>query len=366
MIEIDTLTKTYGDTQAVDGVTMTAETGTITVIVGTSGSGKTTLLRMINRLEEPTSGEVRINGKPTHAEKPHLLRRRIGYAIQGHGLFPHHTVARNIAAVPLLLGWKKDKIRARVDELLTLFSMEPAAFRDRYPAELSGGQQQRVGVARALASRPELLLMDEPFGALDPIIRARAQDDLRRIQRRLGSTIMLVTHDMEEAIHLGDKVAVMDGGRLVQYAAPAEIIATRCLGCHARTASRGGDIGQAMPLEFFDDVKAVAFSREINPTPIEILTISTHTHALSMATMSIVVAMLLVGTRLPRGIVAGGVLLLGAALLADIGAWWITRQVESFAWVIVGAGGIYNALMVLTSLVIIGDLWLPRATIEVD
>ncbi|SEQ85857.1 osmoprotectant transport system ATP-binding protein [Loktanella sp. DSM 29012] len=225
MIEIDNLTKIYGDTHAVDAVTMRAETGSITVIVGTSGSGKTTLLRMINRLEEPTSGEVRINGEPTHVEKPHLLRRRIGYAIQGHGLFPHHTVARNIAAVPLLLGWKKQKIRDRVDELLSLFSMEPAAFRDRYPAELSGGQQQRVGVARALASRPELLLMDEPFGALDPIIRAQAQDDLRRIQQRLGSTIMLVTHDMEEAIRLGDKVAVMDGGRLVQHAAPAEIIA---------------------------------------------------------------------------------------------------------------------------------------------
>ena len=225
MIEIDNLTKTYGDTNAVDGVTMTADTGTITVIVGTSGSGKTTLLRMINRLEEPTSGEVRINGEPTHASKPHLLRRRIGYAIQGHGLFPHHTVARNIAAVPQLLGWDKAKTRERVDQLLTLFSMEPEAFRDRYPAELSGGQQQRVGVARALASRPDLLLMDEPFGALDPIIRARAQDDLRRIQQRLGSTIMLVTHDMEEAIRLGDKVAVMDGGRLVQHAAPAEIIA---------------------------------------------------------------------------------------------------------------------------------------------
>lgn len=225
MIEIDNLTKTYGDVDAVDRVTMTAETGTITVIVGTSGSGKTTLLRMINRLEEPTSGEVRINGKPTHATKPHLLRRRIGYAIQGHGLFPHHTVGRNIAAVPQLLGWDKQKIRDRVDELLSLFSMEPEAFRDRYPAELSGGQQQRVGVARALASRPDLLLMDEPFGALDPIIRARAQDDLRRIQRRLGSTIMLVTHDMEEAIRLGDMVAVMDGGRLVQHATPAEIIA---------------------------------------------------------------------------------------------------------------------------------------------
>ncbi|MGZ9810828.1 ABC transporter ATP-binding protein [Pseudoroseicyclus sp. H15] len=225
MIEIDDLTKTYGEATAVDHVTMTVETGTITVIVGTSGSGKTTLLRMINRLEEPTSGEVRINGDSTLATKPHLLRRRIGYAIQGHGLFPHHSVARNIGAVPQLLGWEKDKIRARVDELLSLFSMDPAAFRSRYPAELSGGQQQRVGVARALASRPDLLLMDEPFGALDPIIRARAQDDLRRIQRQLGSTIMLVTHDMEEAIRLGDMVAVMDGGRLVQYATPAEIIA---------------------------------------------------------------------------------------------------------------------------------------------
>ncbi|GGL59718.1 ABC transporter ATP-binding protein [Wenxinia marina] len=225
MIEIDRITKMYGDTAAVDAVSLTAESGTITCIVGTSGSGKTTLLRMINRLEEPTSGEVRINGDSTLATKPHLLRRRIGYAIQGHGLFPHHTVGRNIGAVPELLGWPKDRIRARVDELLELFSMEPDQFRDRYPGELSGGQQQRVGVARALASRPDLLLMDEPFGALDPIIRARAQDDLRRIQKALGSTIMLVTHDMDEAIRLGDMVAVMDGGKLVQYAPPAEIIA---------------------------------------------------------------------------------------------------------------------------------------------
>lgn len=225
MIEIDRLTKTYGDTVAVDAVSMTVETATITVIVGTSGSGKTTLLRMINRLEEPTSGEVRINGASTMLEKPHLLRRRIGYAIQGHGLFPHHTVGRNIGAVPELLHWPRDKIRARVDELLDLFSMEPEQFRDRYPAELSGGQQQRVGVARALASRPDLLLMDEPFGALDPIIRSRAQDDLRRIQQKLGSTIMLVTHDMEEAIRLGDRVAVMDAGRLVQHDTPAQIIA---------------------------------------------------------------------------------------------------------------------------------------------
>ena len=224
MIDIDSLTKTYGDVKAVDAVTMTVDTGTITVIVGTSGSGKTTLMRMVNRLEEPTSGEVRIDGTSTLTVPPNILRRRIGYAIQGHGLFPHHTVARNIAAVPMLLNWPRKKIAARVDELLELFSMDPVQFRDRYPADLSGGQQQRVGVARALASRPDLMLMDEPFGALDPIIRARAQDDLRRIQRKLGSTIMLVTHDMEEAIRLADKIAVMDAGRLVQYATPAEII----------------------------------------------------------------------------------------------------------------------------------------------
>ncbi len=224
MIEIDRLTKTYGEVKAVDAVTLTVETGTITVIVGTSGSGKTTLLRMVNRLEEPTSGDVRINGRSTLSEPPYVLRRRIGFAIQGHGLFPHHTVARNIAAVPNLMHWPQDKIAARVDELLALFSMDPALYRDRYPADLSGGQQQRVGVARALASRPDLMLMDEPFGALDPIIRARAQDDLHRIQRELGATILLVTHDMEEAIRLADRIAVMDAGRLVQYGTPAEII----------------------------------------------------------------------------------------------------------------------------------------------
>ncbi|WP_417742019.1 ABC transporter ATP-binding protein [Salipiger sp.] len=226
MIEIDAITKVYDGTPAVDAVSLTVETGTITAIVGTSGSGKTTLLRMINRLVEPSSGEVRINGEPTTGLPKVTLRRRIGYAIQGHGLFPHHSVARNIGAVPRLLGWPRDEIRARVDELLELFSMPPDAFRDRYPGELSGGQQQRVGVARALASRPDMILMDEPFGALDPIIRTRAQEDLKRIQQALGSTILIVTHDMEEAIQLGDKVAVMDAGKLVQYAAPAEIIAT--------------------------------------------------------------------------------------------------------------------------------------------
>lgn len=224
MIEIDALTKVYGETAVVDGVSLTVEDGTIATIVGTSGSGKTTLLRMVNRLVEPTSGAVRIDGEDTRSLPAHELRRRIGYAIQGHGLFPHRTVAENIGTVPKLLGWDRRRIAARVDELLTLFQLDPGQFRDRLPRALSGGQQQRVGVARALAAAPRLLLMDEPFGALDPIIRAKAQDDLVAIQRQLGTTIVLVTHDMEEAIRLGTRIAVMSEGKLLQYATPAEII----------------------------------------------------------------------------------------------------------------------------------------------
>ncbi|QBX33455.1 ABC transporter ATP-binding protein [Paracoccus liaowanqingii] len=224
MIEIRALTKIYDGTPAVEDVTLTVEPGQIAALVGTSGSGKTTLLRMINRLVEPSSGQVLIDGRDTREGPAHLLRRRIGYAIQGHGLFPHRTVAQNIGTVPRLLGWPADKIRDRVDELLSLFQMEPDAFRDRMPFDLSGGQQQRVGVARALAAKPDLLLMDEPFGALDPVIRAKAQADLRDIQRRLGTTLILVTHDMEEAVSLGDRIAVMDKGRLVQYAPPSEIL----------------------------------------------------------------------------------------------------------------------------------------------
>jgi len=205
-------------------VSFAVESGEIAVIVGTSGSGKTTLLRMINRLIEPDAGRIVIEGQDTRTLVPHLLRRQIGYAIQGHGLFPHRTVGQNIATVPRLLGWDKDEVRRRVDELLELFQLEPEAFRDRYPRELSGGQQQRVGVARSLAAAPKVLLMDEPFGALDPIIRAKAQADLRAIQRRLGTTIVLVTHDMNEAIHLGDRIAVMHGGKLLQYARPRDIV----------------------------------------------------------------------------------------------------------------------------------------------
>jgi len=224
MISVENLTKQYGATTVVDGVSMVIERNSITVIVGTSGSGKSTLLRMINRLIEPTRGRVLIDGHDTTGEPAHLLRRRIGYAIQGHGLFPHRTVAENIATVPRLLGWDEARIRARVEELLLVFQLDPGAYAGAFPHQLSGGQQQRVGVARALAAEPAVLLMDEPFGALDPIIRAKAQDDLLDIQRRFGTTIVLVTHDMDEAFRLGDRVAVMSHGRLLQYDRPAVLL----------------------------------------------------------------------------------------------------------------------------------------------
>lgn len=225
MIELSHLTKVYGDIAVVDDVNMHVDTGTITVIVGTSGSGKSTLIRMINRLVEPTKGHILVQGRDVSKMPAYELRRSIGYAIQSHGLFPHWSVARNIATVPMLLGWDRKKVAARVEELMELFQLDHAQFANRYPHELSGGQQQRVGVARAMAAKPALLLMDEPFGALDPIIRGKAQADLKAIQRRTGTTILLVTHDMDEAIHLGDRIAVMDGGQLKQYAPAADILA---------------------------------------------------------------------------------------------------------------------------------------------
>src|SRR5438876_318371 len=224
MISVENLTKQYGAATVVDDVSMTIERNSITVIVGTSGSGKSTLLRMINRLVEPTRGRVLIDGRDTSAEAPYLLRRRVGYAIQGHGLFPHRTVRENIATVPRLLGWDEARIGARVEELLEVFQLDPATYAQAFPHQLSGGQQQRVGVARALAAEPSVLLMDEPFGALDPIIRPKAQEDLLDIQRRYSTTIVLVTHDMDEAFHLGDRVAVMSLGRVLQYDRPAVLL----------------------------------------------------------------------------------------------------------------------------------------------
>ena len=224
MIQVESLTKQYGATTVVDGVSMAIEGSSISAIVGSSGSGKSTLLRMINRLVEPSAGRVLIDGVDTAAMPAYLLRRQIGYAIQGHGLFPHRTVVENIATVPTLLGWSPDRIAARVEELLRIYQLDPDEFGGKFPHQLSGGQQQRVGVARALAAEPAVLLMDEPFGALDPIIRARAQDDLLDVQRRFGTTVVLVTHDMDEAFRLGHCIGVMDGGRLLQYDRPTALV----------------------------------------------------------------------------------------------------------------------------------------------
>ncbi|MBB2688395.1 UNVERIFIED_ORG: osmoprotectant transport system ATP-binding protein [Rhizobium etli] len=224
MIEIRNVTKRYGAATVVDNVSMQVEKGSITVVVGTSGSGKSTLMRMINRLVPITEGEIFVGGQNVMDVEVTELRRRIGYAIQGHGLFPHRTVAQNIATVPQLLEWDSTRIAARVEELLGLFNLDPADFADKYPHQLSGGQQQRVGVARALAAEPELLLMDEPFGALDPVIRGKAQDDLLAIQKQFGTTIILVTHDMDEAFHLGNQIAVMSQGRLLQCSTPEKIL----------------------------------------------------------------------------------------------------------------------------------------------
>ncbi len=225
MIEIENVSKRYGDRIIVDDISMVIEPRQIVTIVGMSGSGKTTLLRMINRLVQRDSGAIRLDGTDNEMIPGYLLRRSIGYAIQGDGLFPHRSVADNIATVPRLLGWDSQRIAARVDELLNLFQLDPALYAERFPHQLSGGQRQRVGVARALAAEPNVLLMDEPFGALDPIIRSKARDDLLAIHRRFGTTIVMVTHDMDEAVALGDKIAVLDAGKLLQYATPAEILA---------------------------------------------------------------------------------------------------------------------------------------------
>lgn len=224
MIEIENITKRYNGTAVVDDVSLSVPPHTVTVIVGTSGSGKTTLLRMINRLVEPSSGAIRIDGQNINGLPGFRLRRQIGYAIQGHGLFPHRTVAQNIATVPELVGWDRKRIDAKTEELMLLFQLDPALYANRFPHELSGGQQQRVGVARALAAEPNILLMDEPFGALDPVIRAKAQTDLLGIQKKLGVTVVLVTHDMDEAFRLAQQIVVMDKGRVVQCGSPAELV----------------------------------------------------------------------------------------------------------------------------------------------
>jgi osmoprotectant transport system ATP-binding protein len=226
MIRLHGVTKVFPgmDRPAVDALSLDIDEGEIVMLVGPSGCGKTTTLKMINRLIEPSGGTITVAGTEITSMAPHELRRGIGYVIQQIGLFPHRTIADNIATVPRLLGWERERITARVDELIALVDLEPG-MKDRYPAELSGGQRQRVGVARALAADPPVLLMDEPFGAVDPIVRSRLQDELLDLQARVRKTIVFVTHDMDEAIKLGDRVAVLDvGGILEQYAPPEEIL----------------------------------------------------------------------------------------------------------------------------------------------
>ncbi|MFJ3716885.1 betaine/proline/choline family ABC transporter ATP-binding protein [Streptomyces sp. NPDC090057] len=226
-IELENLTKLYpGSPQpAVDNVTMEIRAGETVIFVGPSGCGKSTTLKMINRLIEPTGGRIRIDGEDVTRIDPVRLRRKVGYAIQSSGLFPHMTVAQNIALVPKMVGWPKGRVRERVEEMLDLVGLDPGEFRDRYPRQLSGGQQQRVGVARALAADPPVLLMDEPFGAVDPITRDHLQDELIRLQRELHKTIVFVTHDFDEAIKLGDRIAVLrEHSHIAQFDTPEAIL----------------------------------------------------------------------------------------------------------------------------------------------
>jgi osmoprotectant transport system ATP-binding protein len=226
MIRLVGVGKTYPDgTVAVQALDLDVPEGDLVVLVGPSGCGKSTTLKMVNRLIEPTSGRIFLDGEDITDSDPVALRRRIGYVIQQIGLFPHQSVRVNVATVPTLMGWDKKASLARADELLELVGLDPSQFGGRYPHQLSGGQRQRVGVARALAADPPVLLMDEPFGAVDPIIRARLQDEFLRIQQDLGKTVLMVTHDIDEAVRMGDRVAVFAaGGRLAQYDVPAQIL----------------------------------------------------------------------------------------------------------------------------------------------
>ena len=225
-ITLEDVGKTYPDgTVAVGDFTLEVRAGELTVLIGPSGCGKSTILRMINRLIEPTHGRILIDGQNILERDPVDLRRHIGYVIQNVGLFPHQNIRTNIGTVPRLLGWDRSKVAARADELLELVGLDPARYAKRYPHELSGGQRQRVGVARALAADPLVLLMDEPFSAVDPIARGRLQEEFLKLQAAVGKTIVMVTHDIDEAVRLGDRIAVLaQGGRLLQYAPPAELL----------------------------------------------------------------------------------------------------------------------------------------------
>jgi osmoprotectant transport system ATP-binding protein len=227
-IVFERATKRYGQETrlAVDRLSLTIPAGEICVLVGPSGGGKTTAMKMVNRLIDITDGDIRIDGRSVRDFEPDELRRRIGYVIQQVGLFPHLNVAGNVATVPRLLGWERRRVAERTDQLLDLVGLDPERYRRRYPNELSGGERQRVGLARALAGDPRVMLMDEPFGALDPITRSRLQDEFLRLHRELRKTVIFVTHDIDEAIKMGNRIAILrEGGVLAQYATPGELLA---------------------------------------------------------------------------------------------------------------------------------------------
>ena len=242
MIEFQNITKSYGSVRAVEGLNLNIGRGEFVVLIGASGSGKSTILKMINRMEAHDRGRILFAGEEIYSFKVRDLRLRMGYAIQSVGLFPHWTVERNIGVVPQMLGWSKQQISERVTKLLELFDLAPEIYRQRMPHELSGGQQQRVGVARALAADPEVLLMDEPFGALDPLIRASLQQEIKRVHRASGKTIVMVTHDIDEALLLATRIVLLDKGKVVQTGTPLQLIESPANALVAEFVG-GSDIG---------------------------------------------------------------------------------------------------------------------------
>jgi len=252
---------------AVDDCSFAVEAGNLVVILGPSGCGKTTLLKLVNRLYEATAGTTYLQGTDIRQLKATALRRQIGYVIQQSGLFPHMTVAQNIAVVPKLLGWARPKIQSRVDELLTLVQLAPQEYRLRYPSQLSGGQQQRVGLARALAGNPDVMLMDEPFGAIDAIARTTLQDEILRLQRQLKKTILFVSHDVEEALRLGDRILILDRGQIVQYDTPFNIL-TRPANAFVHELVGAGDmVRQLSLLRVETAMKTVPPEHRLNGNP---------------------------------------------------------------------------------------------------